>query len=185
MSRPLTGRDAVVTMLVTVPLYEPDSRSWTMHHVMTDNDTAIVHARLTARTRDFEPGPTLRAVQSNAPTPGPATVAPLQAAPPAGNMLREFLDGLALLGRGIGMWARSPRLMLLGAVPALISFALLTTAFVLLAMYIHPVVGTLTPFAAASMKAYRSFWSAATPLKLCSVAARLIEMTVARWCFTT
>ncbi|MGA8115511.1 MAG: EI24 domain-containing protein [Actinocatenispora sp.] len=73
-------------------------------------------------------------------------------------MLREFLDGLALLGRGIGMWARSPRLMLLGAVPALISFALLTTAFVLLAMYIHPVVGTLTPFA----DDWQSGWRTAT-----------------------
>ncbi len=62
-------------------------------------------------------------------------------------MVREFLDGLVFLARGIGMWARSPRLMLLGAIPALISFVVLASGFVALAVWVGPVSRTLTPFA--------------------------------------
>ncbi|HEY3503144.1 MAG TPA: EI24 domain-containing protein [Actinocatenispora sp.] len=73
--------------------------------------------------------------------------APVRAAPPAGNPVREFLDGVVLLLRGLGMWVRSPRLMALGALPALIAFVLLAGAYVALAIWINDVVGVLTPFA--------------------------------------
>lgn len=63
------------------------------------------------------------------------------------NPLREFVDGLGLLGRGIGMWARSPGLLLLGALPALISFLVLTAAFVVLCVFVSDLVGWITPFA--------------------------------------
>ena len=63
------------------------------------------------------------------------------------NPVREFLDGLGLLGRGIGMWARSPGLLLLGALPALISFVVLTAAFVVLCVFVTDIVGWATPFA--------------------------------------
>lgn len=71
----------------------------------------------------------------------------VSAAPPDGNVLREFLDGIVLLLRGLGMWVRSPRLMALGALPALVSFALLAGAYVALIEWIDDVVGVLTPFA--------------------------------------
>lgn len=61
--------------------------------------------------------------------------------------MREFLDGLGLLGRGIGMWARTPGLLLLGALPALIAFVLLTAAFVVLCVFVTGIVGWATPFA--------------------------------------
>jgi CysZ protein len=61
--------------------------------------------------------------------------------------VREFAGGLGLLGRGIGMWARTPGLLLLGVVPALISFALLTAAFVVLCVFIGDIVDWITPFA--------------------------------------
>jgi CysZ protein len=61
--------------------------------------------------------------------------------------VREFLDGLGLLGRGIGMWGRSPGLMLLGVLPALIAFAVLVAAFVVLCVFVTDIVGWATPFA--------------------------------------
>lgn len=73
--------------------------------------------------------------------------APLAAAAPAGNVVREFLDGIVLLLRGIGTWVRSPALMALGALPALVAFALLTSAYVALAIWIQDVAEALTPFA--------------------------------------
>jgi CysZ protein len=36
------------------------------------------------------------------------------------SVLRRFFDGVALLGRGLKMWGSDPRLMLFGALPALI-----------------------------------------------------------------
>jgi CysZ protein len=63
------------------------------------------------------------------------------------NPVREFVDGLGLVGRGIGMWARSPGLLLLGAVPALIAFVVLTAAFVVLCVFVTDIVGWATPFA--------------------------------------
>lgn len=51
LPRPLLGRDAVVDLLVSVPLYEPGSRRWDIHQVIADASTAAVHATLTARTR--------------------------------------------------------------------------------------------------------------------------------------
>lgn len=60
---------------------------------------------------------------------------------------RDVADGLVLLGRGFGMWLTSPRLMLLGLLPALISFAILTAAFVTLCVFLGPLDHALTPFA--------------------------------------
>jgi CysZ protein len=58
-----------------------------------------------------------------------------------------FFTGVGFLMRGIGMYARSPRLMLLGLIPALISFLALVAAFVAMLMFVDDVVAWMTPYA--------------------------------------
>ena len=41
----------------------------------------------------------------------------------------DFFTGIGLLGKGLGMYARSPGLLLLGLVPAFIAFVVLLAAF--------------------------------------------------------
>ncbi|WP_224760529.1 EI24 domain-containing protein [Salinibacterium sp. ZJ450] len=61
--------------------------------------------------------------------------------------VRGFFSGIALLGRGLGMWVTSPKLMLLGAIPALIVGAVYAALIVLLAVNIDGIAVWLTPFA--------------------------------------
>jgi CysZ protein len=58
-----------------------------------------------------------------------------------------FFTGVGFLFRGIGMYARSPRLMFLGLVPAVISFAVLVGALVAMLFFVDDVVTWITPFA--------------------------------------
>lgn len=61
--------------------------------------------------------------------------------------VRGFFGGVALLGRGFGAWATSPRLMLLGAIPALIVGLAYAALIVLLLVNIAAVTAWATPFA--------------------------------------
>jgi CysZ protein len=61
--------------------------------------------------------------------------------------MREFLRGVADLGRGFGYWGSSPRLMLLGAIPAVIVGAVWVALFVLLITSVDGLVALLTGFA--------------------------------------
>jgi CysZ protein len=72
---------------------------------------------------------------------------PVGSAPAAPGAAREFLTGVGFLLRGLGMYARSPRLMFLGLVPAVISGALLVAAFVALVYFVDDAAGLVTPFA--------------------------------------
>ena len=47
--------------------------------------------------------------------------------------MREFVRGMALLGRGFGYWRRRPGLMALGLIPAAIAGILLLAGIVALA----------------------------------------------------
>src|SRR5262249_18803592 len=49
-----------------------------------------------------------------------------------------FFTGIGLLGKGLAMYSRSPRLLLLGILPAFIAFVLLCTGFVLVLWFIGP-----------------------------------------------
>jgi len=60
----------------------------------------------------------------------------------------ELLAGAGLLGRGMGMMVRRPRLFWLGAVPPLITSVIFTGILVLLFTQLEPIVGRLTSFAA-------------------------------------
>lgn len=61
--------------------------------------------------------------------------------------VNQFFAGVGLLGRGVGMYARNPRLVLLGIFPALISGAVFVGAFAILIYFISDLAELLTPFA--------------------------------------
>lgn len=63
------------------------------------------------------------------------------------SIVREIGLGVRLFGRGFRMWGRSPRLMLLGAVPPLIVGAVFVAGFVVLIGSIDRLTVTVTPFA--------------------------------------
>ncbi|MGC1212521.1 MAG: EI24 domain-containing protein [Micromonospora sp.] len=72
--------------------------------------------------------------------------APRLVAPVTGAATR-FLTGAGLLLRGIGLYVRSPGLMLLGVVPALISGALFLIGLVALVYFVDDLAALVTPFA--------------------------------------
>ncbi|MET4782479.1 EI24 domain-containing protein [Glaciihabitans sp. UYNi722] len=61
--------------------------------------------------------------------------------------VRRFLAGMGYLGRGLGMWITSPRLMLFGALPALIVGAVYTAALVVFLINLNALAVWVTPFA--------------------------------------
>ncbi len=63
------------------------------------------------------------------------------------SVVREFFAGVRLIGRGFGMWTDSPKLMLLGAIPALVVGLLYLAAVVVLVLALDSIVLWATPFA--------------------------------------
>ena len=61
--------------------------------------------------------------------------------------VRRFFGGMGYLGRGLRLWVTSPRLMLLGAVPALIVGVVYSAAVVLFIVNADPIAARVTPFA--------------------------------------
>jgi CysZ protein len=92
-------------------------------------------------------------------------------APPASpGVARGALTGVRYLARGFGMWATSPRLMFLGAIPALVVGLVYLVGIVFLIVNLNTVVTWATPFA--------NDW--AEPLMLSTrVAASLVFVIVA------
>jgi CysZ protein len=68
-------------------------------------------------------------------------------APPKRNVVKDFFAGVAILLRGFAIYGRSPGLVLLGLIPALITFILLVAAVGLLVYFIDDVASALTWFA--------------------------------------
>jgi CysZ protein len=66
-----------------------------------------------------------------------------------------FFAGVGFLGRGFRMYGSNPGLMVLGLLPALISFAALVAAFVAMLIYVDNVVSFLTPYASGWPSALR------------------------------
>jgi CysZ protein len=62
-------------------------------------------------------------------------------------MVRSFIDGVRLFLRGFGTYARNPKMVLLGLVPAVISGALFVAAFIGWVNVVVDVASWLTPFA--------------------------------------
>jgi len=59
----------------------------------------------------------------------------------------DFFSGTRLLGRGFAAFARSPRLVLLGAIPAVISFLVVTAGLITLWVFAGDIADWVTPFA--------------------------------------
>ena len=59
----------------------------------------------------------------------------------------EFLWGLRLLGRGFAMYARTPRFLALGLIPAVVSFLLIAAVWVVLLYFITDLAALVTWFA--------------------------------------
>jgi CysZ protein len=57
-----------------------------------------------------------------------------------------FAAGAAFLARGIGMYRRHPGLMMLGLLPALLTFVALVAAFVAMLFFISDLVAWITPY---------------------------------------
>ncbi|WP_394770732.1 EI24 domain-containing protein [Lacisediminihabitans sp.] len=61
---------------------------------------------------------------------------------------RRFGTGVGYLGSGLRLWVTSPRLMLLGAIPAFIVGIVYTAAFVLVLVNLEAIASWAVPFAA-------------------------------------
>lgn len=70
--------------------------------------------------------------------------------------MREFLRGVGDLGRGFRLWGSSPRLMLLGAVPALVVGAIWVGLLIALLTSIDALAAWLTGFADGWSEPFRS-----------------------------
>jgi CysZ protein len=92
------------------------------------------------------------------------------ASSPGPGLVRGLLAGVGYLGRGFGMWVTSPRLMLLGAIPAVVVGAVYLVGIVFLVINLDSLVIWATPFA--------NGW--AEPLAVSSrIAAALILVIIA------
>ncbi|WBB74256.1 EI24 domain-containing protein [Micromonospora sp. WMMD1128] len=99
------------------------------------------------------------------------TVAPVTGA------VTRFLGGAGLLLRGLGMYVRSPKLMLLGIVPALISGVLYLAVFAALLYFVDDLAAWLTPFADDWSSTARGLLRVAAGLAVVGVAALLGVLT--------
>jgi CysZ protein len=66
---------------------------------------------------------------------------------PAVSAGSQFFFGVRLLGRGFAAFARSPRLVLLGAIPAVIAFSIVLAALITLWVFSGDIASWVTPFA--------------------------------------
>ncbi|GIE97903.1 EI24 domain-containing protein [Paractinoplanes rishiriensis] len=85
--------------------------------------------------------------------------------------VRQFLQGAALLGRGLGLILRSPKLLGLGLLPALISGVLYTVALVVLLNFLPRLSRTVTWFAADWAEFWRELIRVFAGVGLLGVAA--------------
>ncbi|MHC5796363.1 EI24 domain-containing protein [Lacisediminihabitans sp. FW035] len=70
--------------------------------------------------------------------------------------MRSFFSGTVYLGRGLRLWFTSPRLMLLGAIPALVVGAVYATGIVLLLVNLDSIAILATPFASGWTEPWRA-----------------------------
>ena len=91
----------------------------------------------------------------------------------------EFLWGLRILGRGFGMYAKTPRLLFLGMIPAVIALLVVAAALIVLWIFTGDLAVWVTPFA--------DDWSSGTRSTLrviVSVAIVLASLTIAALTYT-
>jgi len=91
--------------------------------------------------------------------------------------VREFFAGVALLGRGLRLWGTSPRLMLLGAVPALVVGAVFVGLIIAVGLTADDIAVAVTPFAADWSDLSRSAVRLAAGLAVVALAVLLAVVT--------
>jgi CysZ protein len=95
--------------------------------------------------------------------------------------VQQLFVGVGLLGRGIGMYARSPGLLALGLVPAVISAALFLGGFVTLLFFVSDLADALTWFAddwSSGMREVVQFLAAAGLIGLAGLLTVLLFTAV-------
>lgn len=70
--------------------------------------------------------------------------------------MRDFITGVRLFGRGLGILLRSPRLLLIGALPAVLTTLLLAGAMIALVYWIDDLAALVTPFADTWAEGWRA-----------------------------
>jgi len=93
------------------------------------------------------------------------------------SLARQFLSGASLLGRGLGLVLRSPRLLIIGLVPALVSGILYATALFFLISYLPDLARAVTWFADDWAEALRSLIRVLAGVGLLGVAVLLGILT--------
>jgi CysZ protein len=86
--------------------------------------------------------------------------------------MRDFVKGIGLFGRGVGIMLRRPRLLLIGALPAVVTALLLLGGMVALIYWIGDVSEFVTPFADGWSESLRTAVRVAVGVAL--VAAALV-----------
>jgi CysZ protein len=98
-------------------------------------------------------------------------------APPRPSVPARFLSGVRLLGSGLRMWITDPRIMLMGAIPALIVAVVYLAGFIALATNAEAIVDAVTPFARDWDETLRTVVRAAATVALVGVALLLVVYT--------
>jgi CysZ protein len=93
------------------------------------------------------------------------------------SLARQFLSGASLLGRGLGLVLRSPRLLVIGLVPALISGILYATALFFLIRHVAELARAVTWFADDWAEALRDLIRVVAGAGLLGVAVLLGILT--------
>ncbi|WP_433800778.1 EI24 domain-containing protein [Actinomycetospora sp. CA-084318] len=91
--------------------------------------------------------------------------------------MSDLLLGLRLYARGAGMVLRSPRLLHLGALPALVTAVLYVAAFVVFVRYLGDLVGLLTGFAASWSPGAQQLAEAVVGIALVAAVALVAVLT--------
>lgn len=91
----------------------------------------------------------------------------------------QFFAGVRLLGRGLGMWITTPKLMLLGAIPALIVAAVYAVLLVLFLTQIDALAAWITPFADDWDTTWRTAMRLIAGAALLALAVLLVVFTFA------
>ncbi|TFD22558.1 EI24 domain-containing protein [Cryobacterium sp. TMS1-13-1] len=89
----------------------------------------------------------------------------------------EFFAGAAFLGRGLRMWITSPRLMLLGALPAFIVGLVYLAGIVVLLVNLETIAVAISPFASGWDEPWRTGMRVVTGVAVAAAGILLLAYT--------
>ncbi|KJC65191.1 EI24 domain-containing protein [Agreia bicolorata] len=95
----------------------------------------------------------------------------------ARSVTRQFFDGVAYLGRGLKMWGSDPRLMLFGALPALIVAVVYAAVLIVLFINAPTLAEWATPFADEWDEGWRTTLRVTAVIAFLALGALLVVYT--------